>query len=167
MQIPNALLLAVAFAVSSCAGDNPENVPLYGDWEMTTKLGSLTINGRVVPPENMPRQLAALEGKENICGEPMFIDRGWQEQDLNRQVSGDCTVERYDITPTRISGAGRCENVDAQADYSPHFTVDITQAEQSYRMNLTLTGDATIVGQPGRQVIRISAVQEGVRRGDC
>lgn len=155
-----------ALALVSCAGDNPDNVPLHGDWEMNTRLGSLTIDGIVVPPEVMPPELQAMEGSEKRCGEPMFIDQQWQQSDITRQVSGgDCTLEEYDVTPTRITGKGICTGV--AGDFNPRFTLDITQAEDRYRMKLSMFGDANIPGLPGRHVIRVTALQDGDRKGDC
>lgn len=156
-----------ALFLASCAGDNPENVPLYGDWEMTTMLGSLSIDGMVVPPEMVPRELQQLAGSEKRCGEPMFINREWQQADINRKVRGDCTLEDYQVSPTRVTGKGICTGVVPQADFNPRFTFDISQSADRYRMKLEMTGDATLAGQPGRHVIRVSAIQDGVRQGDC
>lgn len=154
-------------SLASCAGDNPENVPLYGDWEMTTRLGSLSIDGMVVPPEMVPAELQQIAGSEKRCGEPMFINREWQQADITRRVRGDCTMEQYDVTPTRVRGSGKCVNVAPEADFNPSFTFDISQSADSYRMKLEMKGDATIPGEPGRHVIRVSAIQDGVRAGDC
>lgn len=157
----------MAAALAGCAGDNPENVPLYGDWEMVTKLGGLSVDGMAVPPEQIPGELKALNGTEKLCGEPMFINRDWQEDDINRRVRGECRIEQYEVTPSRVRGSGSCTNVVPQADFNPRFTVDISQSPQRYRMVIELKGDATLPGQPGRHVIRISAVQDGTRVGSC
>ncbi|QIG54966.1 DUF3617 family protein [Altererythrobacter sp. BO-6] len=160
-------VIAAAALLGSCAGDNPDNVPLYGDWEMITTLGSLYIDGRLVPPEMVPPELKALSASEKRCGEPMFINREWQQEDINRRVRGDCTIEQYDVTPTRVTGSGICANVAPEAGFNPRFTVDITQSAEQYRMKLEMKGDATLPGQPGRHVIRVLATQEGVRLGEC
>lgn len=160
-------IMVSAMALSACAGDNPENVPLYGQWDMETKLGSLSIDGMLVPPEMVPGEMLALAGTDSICGEPMFINREWQQNDINRKVRGDCTMEEYIVTPTRVTGKGVCTGVAPEADFNPRFTFDISQSAERYRMKLEMTGDATIPGTPGRHVIRVSAVQTGARSGDC
>lgn len=160
-------MTAASLALASCAGDNPENVPLYGDWDMQTTLGSLSIDGMVVPPEMVPAELTAVAGSERRCGEPMFINREWQQDEVNRRVRGTCTIEQYDITPTRVTGRGKCEGVAPEAGFNPGFTLDIAQSADSYTMKLVMQGDATIGGQPGRHVIRVSAIQKGTRTGDC
>lgn len=159
--------LISAAALSACAGDNPENVPLYGQWEMETKLGSLSIDGMLVPPEMVPGKMMALEGTDSICGEPMFINREWQQNDINRKVRGDCTMEEYNVTPKRVTGKGVCTGVAPEADFNPRFTFDIAQSAERYRMKLEMRGDAIIPGAPGRHVIRVSAVQTGTRSGEC
>ena len=161
------LITLSAMAVSACAGDNPENVPLYGQWDMETKLGSLSIDGMLVPPEMVPGELNALAGTDSICGEPMFINREWQQNDINRKVRGDCTMEEYNVTPTRVTGSGMCTGVAPEADFNPRFTFDISQSSERYRMKLEMTGDAKIPGDSRRRVIRVSAIQEGVRSGEC
>ena len=158
---------AIAIVLTGCAGDNPENVPLYGDWQMVTKLGSLSIDGQVVPPEMVPGELKALDGTEKICGEPMFINREWQEDDINRRVRGDCKLDEYEVTSTRVTGKGTCANIAPGADFNPGYSIDIAQSPERYRMTIEMKGDATIAGAAGRHVIRVSAIQTGVRTGDC
>jgi hypothetical protein len=160
-------IMVSAMALSACAGDNPENVPLYGQWDMETKLGSLSIDGMLVPPEMVPGEMKALAETDSICGEPMFINREWQQNDINRKVRGDCTMEEYIVTPTRVTGKGVCTGVAPEADFNPRFTFDISQSAERYRMKLEMTGDATIPGTPGRHVIRVSAIQTGTRSGEC
>ena len=165
--IRTTLLAAGALSLASCAGDNPDNVPLYGNWEMTTKLGSFSIDGRVVPPEMLPPEMKALVGSEKRCGEPMFINREWQEDDINRRVRGDCKLDEYEVTSTRVTGKGTCANIAPGADFNPGYSIDIAQSPERYRMTIEMKGDATIAGAAGRHVIRVSAIQTGVRTGDC
>lgn len=167
MRIGIFAITMSAMTLSGCAGDNPDNVPLYGQWDMDTKLGSLSIDGMLVPPEMIPGEMMALEGTDSICGEPMFINREWQQNDINRRVRGDCTMEEYNVTPTRVTGKGVCTGVAPEADFNPRFTFDISQSAERYRMKLEMTGDAAIPGTPGRHVIRVSAVQTGTRSGEC
>jgi len=156
-----------AMALSACTGDNPDNVPLYGQWDMETKLGSLSIDGVLVPPETVPGELKAMAGTDSICGEPMFINREWQKDDINRKVRGDCTMEEYDVTPTRVTGSGVCTGVAPEAEFNPRFTFEISQSAERYRMKLEMTGDAKIPGDSRQRVIRVSAIQEGIRSGEC
>ena len=163
----NGLALLAGAFLASCAGDNPENVPLYGQWEMTTRVDSLSIDGMQVPPDQYPPEFKALAKTEKRCGEPMFIDRDWQEEDINRRVPGSCRLATYDITPTRVTGSGACRDVAPEAEFNPEFALGIDQAESSYRMVLTIEGSALIRGVDGRHYIKATAVQDGVRSSDC
>ena len=153
--------------LAACAGDNPENVPLYGQWEMTTRVDSLSIDGMQVPRDQFPPEFKALAGTEKRCGEPMFIDRDWQEKDINRKVQGSCKLKAYDVTQTLVTGNGQCTEVAPEAEFNPEFTLRIDQAEASYRIVLTMEGSALIRGVDGRHYIKAIAVQDGVRSGDC
>lgn len=159
-------VISTAACLASCAGDNPENVPLYGQWDMTTRVTSLTVDGMAVPPADYPPQFKQLGKSEQRCGEPMFIDRDWQQQDINRQVQGDCTLTSYDVTPTRVTGKGQCMLNLPDADFNPALDILVNQAADNFRMQITITGAANIQGQ-GRHVISATAVQDGRRSGDC
>lgn len=159
-------LIAGAASLAGCARDNPDNVPLHGQWEMATRIGDLSIDGMAVPPELYPPEFKALVKSEQRCGEPMFIDRDWQEDDINDHVHGECTLERYDVTPTQVTGAGRCAVDQPGADFNPALDVRINQAPDSVHMVITLEGEATIPGE-GRHMISATAIQDGVRTGDC
>ena len=159
-------LTASAIALSACAGDNPDNVPEYGDWEMTTRVDSVSINGTILPPENLPPEFRALETTENRCGEPMFKDREWQLADIARKSGADCTAERFDESPTEVSGDGRCIDV-GNNGFNPAYSFRATQGPDSYRLVVTLEGSATIRGVSGQHYIKATAVQQGTRTGDC
>ncbi len=153
--------------LAACAGDNPNNVPLYGEWEMTTKLDSVSIDGMPIMAADLPNSFKQLESVEKVCGEPMFIDRDWQEDDINRRVNADCTIESFNHSPRRMTAAGVCTLVDPKADYSPKFDVSVAQAENKYRAVVTLDGSAKVQGLDGRHRVKAIAVQNGKRLGDC
>ncbi|MEP5938463.1 MAG: DUF3617 family protein [Erythrobacter sp.] len=161
-------LLALAMgSIAGCAGDNPDNVPLYGEWEMTTRVTSLTVDGNPIPASRIPQQIRDMEKAETICGEPMFSDQDWQEDDINSRIPGSCTFEQYDVTPTFVSGRGRCSASAMQAQFDPVLGLGITQSEQAYRMELILEGTAQLPGRMGNRYVRAVAVQQGKRLGDC
>lgn len=166
MRLTLLPLLIGAAALAGCARDNPDNVPLHGQWEMTTRIGDLSVDGMVVPPDLYPPEFKALVKSEQRCGEPMFIDRDWQQDDINQHVKGDCTLTRYDVTPSTVTGKGQCLVDQPGADFSPALDIRIDQAPDNYRMTITLRGEATIKGQ-GRHMISATAIQDGVRKGDC
>lgn len=156
----------VATALAGCARDNPDNVPLFGQWEMTTKIGSLSVDGLAVPPEYYPLEFKQLEKSEQRCGEPMFIDRDWQQQDIDARVKGKCTLTSYDVTPTFVTGKGKCLIPSPEGDFKPDLDLRINQASDKYRMVVTIKGTGTIPGH-GPRFISATAVQEAVRSGDC
>ena len=158
---------AATALVAGCAVDHPDNVPLHGEWEIATRLSSMTVDGMAVPPATLPPELKGLNDQETRCGEPMFIDRDWQQDDIDRRLAGKCTIDQYRVTPTRVTGKGMCQGISPGADFNPRFTLDIAQAEDHYRMTITMLGSATISGLPGRHVISVTAKQEGKRIGDC
>lgn len=156
----------ITAALAGCAGDNPDNVPEYGQWAIDTKLSSLTVDGLMVPASDLPQEMLALNKSEDRCGEPMFIDRDWQQADINRRVRGKCTLQRYNVNPTTVTGSGKCEEIAAGVDFAPEFDLAITQAPQSYRMRLTIKGMADLPDGTTRYISAV-AVQEGKRTGDC
>lgn len=156
-----------ATTLAACAGDNPDNVPLYGEWEMATRVDSLSIDGMQVPREHFPPEFLALETTEKLCGEPMFADKDWQERDITRKVRTQCTLSQYDVTPRLVTGKGQCESDGSPADFSPGIDVRINQAPDQYKLVVTLGGSANVQGLSGRHVVRATAVQRGRRLGDC
>ena len=163
----NFIPLLSCGALAACAGDNPENVPLYGDWEMTTRVDSLSIDGMQVPPDQFPPEFIDLAKTEKLCGEPMFIDRDWQERDINRKVRGSCRLSKYEVTPTQVNGRGVCEGVAVEAGFNPEFILRIDQSEAFYKIVLTMQGSAELRGVNGRHYIKAIAVQDGWRKGGC
>lgn len=160
-----ALLLTLPLA--ACAGDNPDNTPLYGKWEMSTKVSSLSVGGRYLAGDQLPDEFKRLEQTESRCGEPMFSDQEWQEDDIAGQVNGDCTLETFDWTVAQVTATGRCTNVRGAPDFEPRLRVTVDQTADYYRMVVTMEGSATIPGAAGRPMISVIAVQEGRRTGDC
>ncbi|WP_338243708.1 DUF3617 domain-containing protein [Aurantiacibacter hainanensis] len=165
MRTPVLLLLAAPL-LASCFSDNPDNIPLRGNWQMTTKLDSLTIDGTIVPPEQLPPEIRNLEQSASQCGEPVFTDRDKQQDVLDWRAGGDCAFETYDVNGARITAAGRCERVGNMATFNPRFDASVVQRELSYRMVVSMEGSAEIPGQ-GTHYLKIIAVQEGARTGDC
>ena len=159
--------LAPIGLLAACAGDNPDNVPLYGEWEMVTRVDSLSIDGILIPPEDFPSEFKQLDGTEKMCGEPMFINRQWQEWDINRKVAGECTLDEFDATPRLVTGKGQCEGDGSAADFKPEMNFRINQAPERYKLFVSLEGSANIPGVEGRHVVRATAVQQGTRLGDC
>lgn len=154
-------------ALAGCFGDDPDNTPLYGQWEMATEVDSVTFDGMILPLEQMPPEFAAIQGSENRCGEPKFTDVDWQEDDINRQVMGECTMDSYTVTPTRVDGTGVCQIGQGNMTSSPRLTVGIDQAEDSYRMVVSMEGSVVDPATSQSHTYRVIAVQEGTRTGDC
>lgn len=71
------------------------------------------------------------------------------------------------MTPSRVTGEGRCEGGAPDADFSPDFRIAIAQSPESYRIVLTIEGYADIPDMQGRHLIKAIAVQEGARTGEC
>ena len=161
------LLGMATMALGACAGDNPDNVPLYGEWEMTTRVTSVTIDGRPIPAGRIPQQVRDLEGAETICGEPMFSDQDWQEDDINARIPGSCAFDQYDVTPTFVAGRGRCSASAMQVQFDPVIGIGVSQSEASYSMELILEGTAKLPGNYGNRYIKAVVVQDGKRLGDC
>lgn len=166
MRRPAAILLTTLPLLAACAEDNPDNIPLRGNWEMTTRLDSLTIDGMVVPPELLPRELTALNASEERCGEPVFSDRQGQQDILDWRAGGACEFQTYDVNGARVTTAGQCTNVGGMETFNPRFEASVVQRTESYRMAVTMEGSAEIPGE-GRHYIKVIAVQQGNRTGDC
>jgi|GEM_PF-1125170 len=159
--------VAFSFVLAACAGDNPENVPVYGQWQNVRMLDSVSLDGRALPPENFKQMFDELDVTETLCGEPMFIDRDWQQRDINRKVRGSCRLTSYEVTPSRVTGEGTCTGVAPEANFNPDFRLDIAQSPQSYRIVLTIEGYADVPDMQGRHLLKAIAVQEGTRSAEC
>lgn len=160
------LIVLALPALASCIPDNPDNIPLRGNWEMTTTLDSLTIDGTIVPPEMLPREIRDLNESDTRCGEPVFSDREGQQDVLDWRAGGACEFETYDVDGARVNTAGSCEAVGGIASFNPRFEASVVQREESYRMVVSMEGSADIPGE-GIHYLKIIAVQEGTRTGDC
>lgn len=157
--------IALAGLLAAC-GDNPDNVPERGQWTMTTRV-ALSVGGMTVPRDQYPPEFIALEEGESRCGEPMFIDREWQEKDINRRIEGRCELTRYDVTPIQVVGEGVCRDVHPEAGYSPALRLRVDQSARRYTLSIALDGEATLPGVPGRHRLVAAVTQEGIRTGDC
>ena len=162
-----SMMPIVALAALAGCGDDPENVPLKGEWKTVTRVDSLSIDGMSLGRSDFPPEFLALEGEEEKCFEPMLAHRDWQEATLNRNVRGTCTIDTFDATPTSIEMKGRCEGVEPRMNFNPAVEGRVRQAEDSYRLVMTIRGSAELPEVPGTHVIQAIAVQEGTRLGDC
>lgn len=160
------LPLAAAPLLASCGVDDPANIPLRGNWEMTTRLDSLTIDGTIVPPELLPPEIAGLNDTESRCGEPVFSDREWEQDLLDWRAGGACQFESYDVNGARVTTSGSCNAVGGMGEFNPRFEASVVQREDNFRMVVTMEGSAEIPGE-GTHYLKIIAVQQGTRTGDC
>lgn len=163
----SAIIAVIALPLLAACGDNPDNVPLRGQWQMETRLDSFTLDGMIVSPEAFPPEFARLEQVEGRCGEPMFIDREWQIADINRRVDGECTFDDYTVTPSRVEGSGMCDLSSRGLDFQPSYSVGIDQSEESYRMVVTMQGSVVLPEDGRPHTLKVIAVQQGTRTGDC
>ena len=161
-----AVLLPLV-ALAGCARDNPDNTPQLGKWEISTKVTSLSVGGRLLAGDRLPEEFRRLEQTESRCGEPMFSDRDWQEDDIADQVNGDCTLDTFDWTVAQVRASGRCTDVRGAPDFTPALRISVDQTADYYRMTVMLEGAATIAGAQDRPMVSVIAVQEGRRTGDC
>lgn len=161
------LAMAAPIALLGCASDIPENVPERGTWEIVAQVDSLTVDGMIIPREDLPAQFTALETSKSLCGEPLFIDPEWQQDDLGDRTGGQCQFTSYDHSETGATGTGQCSINEGGLEFEPGFDVRANFDEQSFRTVVTMSG-STILPQDGNpHTIRIIAVQEGTRTGDC
>ena len=154
-----------ALTVTACA-DDPANLPERGEWETTTRVTRLALDGQVLPRDIYPAEITDLEKTERRCGEPIFTDRARQERDIDRQVDGDCTIINHQVGPSQIIGNGKCEGVSIGENFSPVFRMTIDQAPESFQVRLTMEGAADL-SDAGRHMISATAILEGRRVGDC
>ena len=160
------LLVASASILAGCAQDDPENIPLRGQWDAVTKLDSVTLNGMPFTVDMLDPEFAAMEQQESQCGEPVFTNRMREELELDWRAKNSCDIETFDVDGARVSATGQCRGVAGMDEFNPKFEVDIVQREQSYRMVVNMHGTMAIPGE-GQHHARFIAVQEGTRIGDC
>lgn len=153
--------------LSSCAGDVPENVPQYGQWELVRTLDSVTVDGIAFAADELPGDLTELEGTESVCGEPLYIDRDWLAEDLVDRTKGMCTLEDLANTPTTASMTGQCKIDVEGAVYAPAMRGEAHFGPDHTRDVVTMEGTITIDGDPAPHVLKLIAVQESTRTGDC
>jgi hypothetical protein len=161
------LILPSVLVLSACAGDHPDNVPQYGQWEVVNRIDSLTIDGIVIPPEQVPSELTSFNETGGFCGEPMFIESDWQQDDLARRTRGQCAMESYTFDAASAEGTGRCTVDDADQPWSPKFTLRSKFDEQSFRKVVTLDGSIVLAKDNSPHTIRVIGIQEGSRGGEC
>ena len=160
------LLAATAPVLAACGTDDPDNIPLRGNWEMTTHLDSLTVDGTVVPPEMLPPEISSLNATDSQCGEPVFTDREWEQGLLDWRAGGACQFESYEMNGARVVASGTCQDVGGVGGFNPRFEASVVQREDNFRLVATMEGSAEIPGQ-GTHYLKIIAVQQGNRTGDC
>ncbi len=153
--------------LAGCFGDNPDNIPEYGEWQMVRKLDSMTIDGIAFARSDIPPEMLKMEGTETRCGEPTYTDRSWQAKDVKARTRGMCELEAYDNTGTSASLAGQCEIVGPDVTYRPKMTGTSTIGAQSTRDVVIMEGTITIPNDNSPHVLKVIAVQEGTRVGDC
>ena len=160
-------IAAAAVGLVGCAGDNPDNVPLYGDWQIVTKVDELSVDGMALPEKDWPRQFHELDKTETICGEPFFLEPDWQQFDIYRSASVDCEFDSYDVTDRQVTAKGVCPDAIPNANFSPQLSIDVSQHPERYRMLMTMSGTATMPGGGDERYIEVTAVQTGTRLGEC
>lgn len=159
--------MAAASALIGCAGDNPDNVPLYGDWQLVTKVDEFSVDGMALPESKWPKEFDDLARTEKICAEPFFLEPDWQEFDIFRRASVACEFRTYDVTKQKVTAEGICPDAIPKANFSPRLGLDISQNPERYKLFISLSGSATIPGSQRDHYIEVTAVQTGTRLGEC
>ena len=160
--------LAATVTLAGCsAADDPDNVPLKGDWEVALDVTEVNFGGIDLSGLRLPPEFAALARRERFCAEPRFSSLEAMQDDLDRHLDGRCVIESYQADDRSISGSGRCEQVsDPALEYRPNLQFRGQLTETYYELAVTLEGDAT-VPQVGRRNLRMVARVQGQRAGDC
>ncbi|QZH75575.1 MAG: hypothetical protein JY451_02880 [Erythrobacter sp.] len=153
--------------LGACAGDNPDNRPQYGRWELVRTLDSVTIDGVAFAPDQLPASFREMEGTVSICGEPTYTDRAWQAEDVRERTKGMCELEIYSNTSTNASLEGSCTLSTADVEYTPLMRGNSTFDETSTRDVIVMEGSLAVEGDPAPHTLKAIAVQEGRRTGDC
>ncbi|WP_340589449.1 hypothetical protein [Erythrobacter alti] len=161
-----ALLLALPL-LSGCFGDNPDNVPLRGEWQLVKTLDSVTLDGMTFSADQIPAELRNFEGTETRCGEPLYTDADWQSDDIANRTGGMCELETYTHDGDSAEYAGICTIEQAGGSYTPSLTGYSRFDETSSRDVVTMEGTITLPGDATPHVLKMIAVQEGTRIGDC
>lgn len=160
------VLLAVPL-LAACGGDNPANLPQYGQWEMVRTLDSVTIDGIAFAPDELPADFREMEGIESVCGEPTYTDRSWQADDVRNRTRGMCELQRYANSATSATLEGSCMIEGNGMEYTPTMRGNSTFSETGTRDVVIMEGSITVPGDTSPHVLKVIAVQEGTRTGDC
>ena len=156
-----------ALLLAGCGGDDPANVPQYGQWEVVRTLDSVSVDGMTFAAEDVPAEFREMEGTESICGEPIYTDRSWQQEDISERTKGQCELESYDYSAAGASLAGTCTIRGNGVEYTPRLHGTSTFAADRLRDVVTMEGTLNLPGDDSPHVMKLIAVQEGRRIGDC
>ena len=159
-------VIAVLPLLAGC-GDVPDNVPVYGQWELTRTLDSVTIDGVLLSPDQLPAEFRAMEGAESRCGEPLYTDADWQAKDVSQRTGGQCELTDYTHDEARAELAGQCTLSEGGVSYRPKMRGRSTFDAATTRDVVTMEGSLKLPGDDSPHVLKVIAVQEGKRIGDC
>ncbi|WP_271078410.1 DUF3617 domain-containing protein [Aurantiacibacter sp. MUD61] len=159
-------ILLVLPVLASCAQDIPENPPLLGEWEQVRTLDSVTIDGVAYASEDLPAEMRAFEGTERRCGEPVYTDANAQAEDVASRTGGYCELSVYTHDTDSAEYSGRCEISGTGGEYNPQIRGRSTFTVDTHRDVVTMEGTITLPDQ-SQHVLKMIAIQEGTRIGDC
>ena len=160
-------ILLLVPALSACAQDDPDNTPLRGQWETTMRLSSVTLNGMTFAPADLPGELRQFEGTETQCGEPLYTNANWQAVDVARRTGGECRLVDFTHDSNSARFVGQCSFSEQGMAYNPSINGRSTFDETNARDVVTMQGDIVDPGSGSRAVLKMIAVQESRRIGDC
>ncbi|KLE34995.1 DUF3617 domain-containing protein [Aurantiacibacter luteus] len=164
-MIPRHVIALLALLLGGC-GDDPDNVPEYGQWELVRTLDSVTIDGMVLAPEGVA-EFRQFEGTEQHCGEPIYTRAEWQADDVSDRTGGQCELTDYSHDTRGARLVGRCTIEGEGVEYTPTLTGRSTFDATSTRDVVTMEGTLTVPGDSSPHVMKAIAVQEGRRIDDC
>ncbi len=168
VRLTKTLALAALPLLAACAQDVPENVPLHGQWELTLTVDSVTVNGMMFAGSDLPPGLLLeLEGTQNVCGEPLYIDRNWQARDIARRTRGQCELDDYSHDDSSARFGGTCRLETENVVYTPAISGTSRFGEATSRDVVKMRGSVSAQGASRTDILEIIAVQEGKRVGDC
>ena len=164
------MITALSLAACGPGPDQPDNIPLVGEWLDKSELVAVEVTGMPVDIEDLPNipAMKKINKSEKYCGEPSLRTKEDFQQQLDRSNALKCKISEIEDGERYATVSGTCNafgksSISQEAYFSGKSSIAEEKITYEYEVETVITSDDTGEGES----VTIYIERTMTRLGDC